>query len=250
MSTDRAALDRAHQVTASPCSATSASSLWMPTPCSPCRSRPSRSRGSTRAARALAFSRSAGSFGSNSTTSGSCVAHVDHDRAHEPGRVDVGPVSSTQSASREIGTQASVAKPNEPAEREPRVVRVVPCFHSFVRSSGAVAHRKRPPPCSPRAPASAGLLGDAGLRPVELEEQRRLRLVAVELRVADARVHLHVVEELDPGDRDAICIATITYSRPNAGPELGDRGRDRLGQAPYRRSPTSVMIPSVPSLPT
>jgi hypothetical protein len=37
---------------------------------------------------------------------------------------------------------------------------------------------------------------------VKLEEQRRLFVQAFELRVADARAHLHIVEQLDPRDRD------------------------------------------------
>ena len=67
---------------------------------------------------------------------------------------------------------------------------------------------------------------------MEFEEQRRLRREAFELRVADARVHLHVVEELDTGDRDArLHRGDDRIDRAREIRELADRGRDRLGNA-------------------
>ena len=48
-----------------------------------------------------------------------------------------------------------------------------------------------------------GLLAHPGLAAVELEEQGRRHAVALELGIADAAAHLHLVEQLDPGHRDA-----------------------------------------------
>ena len=48
-----------------------------------------------------------------------------------------------------------------------------------------------------------GLLAHAGLGAVEFKEQGGLRLEPLELRVANARVHLHVIEQLDARDGDA-----------------------------------------------
>jgi len=76
------------------------------------------------------------------------------------------------------------------------------------------------------------LLGHARGGAVELEEQRGLRLEALELRVADARAHLHVVEELDARDRDAVLHREDhRLHRPTEVGELAHRRRDRLGHA-------------------
>ena len=67
---------------------------------------------------------------------------------------------------------------------------------------------------------------------MELEEQRRLRREALELRIADAGVHLHVVEQLDARDRNAV-LHRDDHRIDGACEirELADRRRDRLGHA-------------------
>src|SRR5207244_9499917 len=46
------------------------------------------------------------------------------------------------------------------------------------------------------------LLAHTGLRPMKLEKKRGLGVESLELGVANAGVHLHVVEELDASDRN------------------------------------------------
>ncbi len=99
-------------------------------------------------------------------------------------------VSRMQSASRRdrhagVGREAHRTRPQR-QRGVPRVVARLPQLASA--PPAALAQRKAPPPCSAAiASISSRLLLHARGGAVELEEQRRLRLVALELRVADAR---------------------------------------------------------------
>jgi hypothetical protein len=76
------------------------------------------------------------------------------------------------------------------------------------------------------------LLAHARLGTVELEEQRGLGRVLGELRKADARVHLHVVEELDARDGNAeLHRGDHRVDRALQVGELAHRRGDRLRQA-------------------
>ena len=76
------------------------------------------------------------------------------------------------------------------------------------------------------------LLAHAGIGAVKFEEQRRLRLVLVEFRVTNARVHLHIVQELDPRDGNAdLHRDDDRIDRALEIGELADSGGDRLGNS-------------------
>ena len=84
---------------------------------------------------------------------------------------------------------------------------------------------------------------------MELEEQRR-RLGQREMRIGVAGADLHLVEQLDAGERQA------HLERGDGGVagaldrgEGTDRGEDRLGNA-VELERELVMMPSVPSEPT
>ena len=115
-------------------------------------------------------------------------------------------VSTMHSARREIGTQTSVVHARAPGpQRQRRVQRVVarpPQPLAILEPRRPLESRGRR--ARPRAPApSARLIGDVALAvAVKLEEQRRRHRVA-RLRVPVDRVHLHLVEQLDPRDRNA-----------------------------------------------
>ena len=89
-------------------------------------------------------------------------------------------VSSTHSARREIGTQASVANGRAPGLSV--ICAQKPSWRacqSLVRSSGLVAQMKSPPPLSATiSPKRLRLLGDALLRAVKLDQQHRMSRAA------------------------------------------------------------------------
>jgi hypothetical protein len=133
------------------------------------------------------------------------VAYVADDRRDEAGRVDI-----------RLGLEDAVGKPRDGhagvgrkshrsgLQRHRRVVCRVP----RLPQPGARLGLARPFECA--ATVLFGnrlhlrrLFRDAPFAPVELEEQRRLLGVALELRIADTGAHLHVVEELDSRDRYA-----------------------------------------------
>ena len=113
-------------------------------------------------------------------------------------------VSPTHSASREIGTQASVAIAFEPG-RSPTAgpIDVVARLPQLVARLGRGLPDERPGAEFGGDLAEAlRLLLDRGRRPVELDEQGR-RLLEVELRIGVAGLDLQRVEQLDAGDRNA-----------------------------------------------
>ena len=142
-------------------------------------------------------------------------------------------VSVTHSASREIGTQTSVTMACAPGRNDLFAQKTwCRARHRRVRSSGLVAHSNGPPANSLRDLAEAlRLLRDAGLGAVEFEEQH-WRFGQAELRVGIAGANLHLVEELDAGDRNA---GLDRRDRGVAGGldrrERADAGGDRLGDA-------------------
>ena len=160
---------------------------------------------------------------------------------------------STHSASREIGTQTSVANalaPGRSAQRRPiGVVARLP--EPACGPPACVAQANGPPPNSRAiSPKRSRLLGDAGLGAVEFDEQRR-HFRQVELRIDVAGLDLQRIEQLDPRYRNAGL----------DGQDGGVAGTPRPignGQTPAAiasgmpcsLSVSSVMTPSVPSEPT
>ena len=142
-------------------------------------------------------------------------------------------VSSTQSARREIGTQASVAKGLAPgAERHLRPVGVVARLQELRPLLGL----RRPDEISAAAVGdnvaeAARLFGDALFGAMELDQQHRL-FGKREFRVAVESAHRKRVDELDSGDRQAGLDRLDgrrtggAYVRKRAGP-----GGDRFGDA-------------------
>ena len=113
-------------------------------------------------------------------------------------------VSVTHSASRDSGTQTSVGIMLAPG-RSVKVENAAlwRASQSLVRSSGRDGPFERPAAEFLGDLAEAlGLLGDAALGAVELQEQHR-RLAQRELGIEIDRPHLQRVEQLDARDRNA-----------------------------------------------
>jgi hypothetical protein len=159
------------------------------------------------------------------------VADVADDRGDQPGRLDV--------AAR---LEDALGQPGDRDARvggEPLRARA----QGAAGLVGPVARAPQPPPLAlvrrPREAAAAvlggerphlrGLRGHLVLAAVELEEERRGDLL-VEAVVAVDCVHLHLVEQLDAGDRDRV-LQDRDHAVHGAGQrwEGADRGRHRLG---------------------
>ena len=113
-------------------------------------------------------------------------------------------VAVTHSASREIGTQTSVAKASLPGTSD-FVAQNASCraCHSFCRSSSFAAH-------AVRATAQVfgnrrkglGLLAGRSLGAMEFEKQRR-RHLEIELRIGVEGLHMLGIDQLDARHRNA-----------------------------------------------
>ena len=160
-------------------------------------------------------------------------------------------VSVTHSASREIGTQTSVATMAAPGpQREVDSAASWRACHSRVRSSGRVVQSNGPPPNSAAiSPKRLRLLGHRRFGAVEFEEQHR------RFRQAELGMQLHA----------RTCSASSNSMRATGMPDwmvgiaaLQPASTEGNGQTPPEIasgmpgsfSVNSVMTPSVPSEPT
>jgi len=140
-------------------------------------------------------------------------------------------VSRMQSASRVIGTQASVESPCSPGEATAPRTTVVAAFHSFERSSGALAQRNALPPCSR---ASASIIRACSATPAAVPWNSKNSVgfgsKPSSFEYPNARAHLHVVESSDRAATECRAASRGSPSdRPAEVRELAHRRRDRLG---------------------
>ena len=148
------------------------------------------------------------SFGSNSTSRWKLPSPTwPTIGADQPSRSSVG-ARLEQAVGEARDRHARVGRERPPRPAAARAPRNTRCDAPSTAASGppaAVAHWNALPPCSAAMASISSACSRTPARgAVELEEQRRLRVVALELRVADARLHLHLVEELDARDRNAV----------------------------------------------
>ena len=160
-------------------------------------------------------------------------------------------VSRMHSASREIGTQTSVARASAPG-RSSRAAQNASCraAHSRLRSSASVAQRKSEPPNST---ASSPTAAACSATPAAEPWNSKNSVGASGKSSLECRMQARICTSSSSSMRATGMpdwMVAITVSTAPARSRNGQTAADTASGMPCSRSCSSVMMPSVPSEPT